>query len=251
MRPEPPDPARSLPPGFEDSGTPLPERKERLYRAVARVQAFLHGEEAQDALPDALRLRYPAPRYLLESGRRALERTGFSRQDAFYYALIPALTRTSLSQRWGARPLLGDACAMSEYLRMLYVGLHGECFYLVLLDRQCRLIRPVMIQRGGHDDAPFYLGRLLDAALNGGARHVVLAHNHPRGTPFPSREDVHCTLRALNAFAPLEIPLLDHMIVVGDRVISIRGMGLIPEVLWRGISPADKAVNGWLDGYET
>ena len=41
-----------------------------------------------------------------------------------------------------------------------------------------------------------------------------------------------CTLRALNAVAPLKIPLLDHIIVVRDGAVSIRESGMIPAILW-------------------
>ena len=233
-------------PGFEPSEASLQQKKERLYSAIEATQAFMHRRVSPQETMRRLRRRYPAPLYCVESGRRALERAGMSRLDAFYYAMIPMLTRTSLSQQWGLHPRLDGARVMSEYLRMLYVGLHVECFYLILLDRQCRLIRPALLQRGGVDNAPFYLGQLLDVALSEQARDIVLAHNHPRGTPHPSKEDVHCTLKALNAFAPLRIPLLDHMIVAGQRVVSVRSLGLMPEALWTAVSPGSRVVNGWL-----
>ena len=244
---------RAIPvsPGFEGADAPLSDKKERLYRAIGDTQAFMHKSIPPDAVVRTLRRRYPAPAYFMESGRRALERAGLPRLDAFYYAMIPALTRTSLSQQWGLHPRLDDARTMSEYLRMLYVGLHVECFYLILLDHRCRLIRPALLQRGGVDNAPFYLGQLLDAALSEEARYIVLAHNHPRGTPHPSREDVHCTLKALNAFAPLKIPLLDHMIVAGNRVVSLRSLGIIPDMLWTAMSPGSRVVKDWLEHRKT
>lgn len=234
-----------------DIDAPLSSRKERLYRAIEDTQAFLHKGVSPHAVMRDLRRRFPAPLYFVESDRRALERAGLPRLDAFYYAMIPALTRTSLSQQWGMHPVLDNAHTMSEYLKLLYVGIHVECFYLILLDRQCRLIRPALLQRGGVDNAPFYLGQLLTVALGEDARYILLAHNHPRGTPKPSREDVYCTLKALNAFAPLGIPLLDHMIVAGSKVISMRRLGLVPDMLWTAVSPGSKVVKGWLDRRKT
>jgi DNA repair protein RadC len=222
-------------------------RREALFHAIQRVQAFLHRQDSTDAFMENLRRRYPAPLYFLESSRQALERAGVSRLDAFYYALIPALTRTCMSQQWGPHPRLDKLGSMGEYLKTLYVGVHVECFYLILLDRAGRLIRPVLLQRGGVDNAPFYLRQLLAAALQGQARFIVLAHNHPGGTRRPSNEDLRCTLQALEAFAPLCIPLLDHIIVAGDAVVSIRGAGLLPDILWTAARPGSRIVNGWLD----
>ncbi|MBR2797948.1 MAG: JAB domain-containing protein [Clostridia bacterium] len=225
----------------------LVSRREALFDAIKRVQAFMHKRDSTDAFMENLHRRYPAPLYFLESSRQALERSGVSRLDAFYYSLIPALTRTCLSQQWGPHPRLDNIRPMGEYLKTLYVGVHVECFYLILLDRAGRLIRPVLLQRGGVDNAPFYLRQLLAAALQEQARFIVLAHNHPGGTRRPSNDDLRCTLQALEAFAPLSIPLLDHVIVAGDAVVSIRGCGLLPGMLWNISQPGSRIVSGWLD----
>ena len=110
-----------------------------------------------------------------------------------------------------------------------------------------KLIRPVLLQRGGVDNAPFYLRQLLTVALDEQARFIVLAHNHPGGTKRPSNEDIRCTLQALEAFAPLRIPLLDHIIIAGEAVVSIRQIGLLPNMLWTAAQPGSKIVNGWLN----
>lgn len=225
----------------------LQRRREELYRAIRRTQAFMHKRVSPDEFMENLHRRYPAPLYFLESSRQSLERAGISRLDAFYYAMIPALTRTCLSQQWGVHPRLDTLGPMGEYLKTLYVGIHVECFYLILLDHAGRLTRHVLLQRGGVDNAPFYLRQLLEAALQEQARFLVLAHNHPGGTRRPSNEDLRCTLQALEAFAPLRIPLLDHIIVAGDAVVSIRAAGLLPDMLWTAARPGSRIVNGWLD----
>ena len=232
-----------------DSVSPalLAQRREALYDAIRRTQAFMHKREPVDPFMENLRRRYPAPLYFLESSSQALERSGLSRLDAFYYAMIPALTRTCMSQKWGVRPRLDRLEPMGEYLKTLYVGVHVECFYLALLDRTGRLIRPVLLQRGGVDNAPFYLRQVLSATLQAQARFIVLAHNHPGGTKRPSNEDLRCTLQALEAVAPLRIPLLDHIIVAGDAVVSIRKAGLLPAMLWTVAQPGSRIVGNWLD----
>ena len=230
---------------FRPTRAPLEEKKAALYDAIEHTQAFMHKTKPTDALMARVRRRYPAPLYFIESNRQALEHLGLGRLDAFYYSMIPSLTRTSLSQQWGMNPKLDTLFEMADYLRTLYVGVHVECFYLILLDRGGRLIRPVLLQRGGVDNAPFYLGDVLSTALQDGVRYTVLSHNHPGGTRRASKEDVACTLRTLNAFMPLHIPLLDHIIVAGDQVVSIRLESMIPEVLWRGMIGNDRVVRSW------
>lgn len=229
----------------------LTQRREALYDAIRQTQAFMHKRVPVDDFMEKLRRRYPAPLYFLESSSQALERAGLSRLDAFYYAMIPALTRTCMSQQWGVRPRLNRLKPMGEYLKTLYVGVHVECFYLILLDRAGRLIRPVLLQRGGVDNAPFYLRQVLAATLQAQARFIVLAHNHPGGTKRPSAEDLRCTLQALEAVAPMRIPLLDHIIIAGDAVVSIRDAGLLPGLLWTAAQPGSRIVSDWLEDEKT
>lgn len=231
---------------FRPSGAPSEEKRQALYNAIEATRAFLHRSEPTEDFMEDLRRRYPAPRYFLESSSQTLELAGLSRSDAFYYSLIPALTRTGLSQQWGANPRLDSLAQIRDYLRALYVGVHVECCYLIMLDRQGRLLRPELLQRGAVDNAPFYLGQVLTAALREDARFLVLAHNHPGGTRRPSREDLICTLRTLNAFQSLRVPLLDHVIVVDDDVVSIRQTGLIPAMLWQAALPGNRIVEDWL-----
>ena len=62
-----------------------------------------------------------------------------------------------------------------------------------------------------------------------------------------SNNDLRCTLQALEAVAPLRIPLLDHIIVAGDTVVSIRKAGLLPAMLWTVTQPGSRIVGNWLD----
>lgn len=246
VREDPPQIPPDKPP-LTPSDAPMEEKREALYQAVERAQRFMHSHQPQDEVIAGIRRLYPAPKYFLESNRQAMTRTGLSSLDAFYYAMIPALTRTALSQQWGMTPKLDTLSRMSAFLRTFYVGVHEEQFYLVLLNGRGKLIRAAMLQKGAIDSAPFYLNQLLSTALSEGAKYMVLSHNHPRGTRRPSREDLACTLRTLNAVAPLGIPLLDHIIVVRDGAVSIRESGLIPAILWTPPTQNTPIVRNWLD----
>ena len=229
------------------SDAPIELKRQNLYAAIESAQSFMHANACQDEVMAKLRAFFPAPKYFIEANRQAMGRAGISQLDAFYYSMIPALTRTSLSQQWGLKPRLDTLVRMSRYLRTLFIGVHEERFFLVMLNGQGRLIRSAMLQKGSVDSAPFYLSNLLSTALNEGAKYIVLTHNHPRGTRKPSKEDALCTLRTLNAVAPLNVPLLDHVIVVRDGAVSLRESGIIPEILWTACAPNNHVVRNWLD----
>ena len=59
-------------------------------------------------------------------------------------------------------------------------------------------------------------------ALERGAVAIIVAHNHPSGSLEPTSADVEVTEQLEAAGQILGIELLDHLIISGDRYISIR-----------------------------
>jgi DNA repair protein RadC len=53
-------------------------------------------------------------------------------------------------------------------------------------------------------------------ALENGATALIIFHNHPSGTPYPSANDMKATHQLKKALGLVDISLLDH-IVVSDR----------------------------------
>jgi DNA repair protein RadC len=62
--------------------------------------------------------------------------------------------------------------------------------------------------------------------LNNGTS-LIVAHNHPSTEPLPSSEDIAITKRLREAGTILGIELLDHLVVGGNRFISLKERGYI------------------------
>lgn len=60
-----------------------------------------------------------------------------------------------------------------------------------------------------------------------GAVNFVLVHNHPSGSKEPSREDINITQRIYQASQLMGIVFADHIIVCGDRYVSLKEQGLM------------------------
>ena len=67
----------------------------------------------------------------------------------------------------------------------------------------------------------------LRLALREAASAFVLVHNHPSGDPTPSVEDLRFTERVAEAAEILGTPLVDHLIVAGDRYRSLLDDGFV------------------------
>lgn len=61
--------------------------------------------------------------------------------------------------------------------------------------------------------------------LSVGARHMVLAHNHPSGDCRPSAKDMLATRRLQDIGNALDLELADHLIFTREKVYSMRAGG--------------------------
>jgi DNA repair protein RadC len=57
------------------------------------------------------------------------------------------------------------------------------------------------------------------------AASIICLHNHPSNTPSASCEDIALTQRLARAGELLGIRFLDHIIVAGDAVVSMKSAG--------------------------
>lgn len=64
-------------------------------------------------------------------------------------------------------------------------------------------------------------------ALARNAASVMLAHNHPSGSPSPSESDLLLTRALVQALALVDIRILDHFVVAGHQVHSFAEHGQI------------------------
>ncbi|WP_237709170.1 JAB domain-containing protein [Sphingomonas elodea] len=62
-------------------------------------------------------------------------------------------------------------------------------------------------------------------ALAFDAAGMVMAHNHPSGDPRPSRADRATTRRLLHALEPVDVRLVDHLILARGGAVSFRALG--------------------------
>lgn len=104
--------------------------------------------------------------------------------------------------------------------------LEQEHLRVLLLDVKNRVLAARTVYVGRLDGVDVRLGDLFREAVRVGAAAFVVAHNHPSGDPTPSSEDVHITQQIRQAGDLLGIALLDHVIIGGNRYVSLKERGL-------------------------
>ncbi|MEI6271261.1 MAG: JAB domain-containing protein, partial [Chloroflexota bacterium] len=66
------------------------------------------------------------------------------------------------------------------------------------------------------------IAEILRPVLDAGGVGFAVVHNHPSGDPEPSEEDVRLTAEVAAAARLLDLEFLDHLVIGGDRWVSIR-----------------------------
>ncbi len=121
---------------------------------------------------------------------------------------------------------LHDEDSLARHVIPWFYGEKEESVVLVCLDNKRKHLNTTRIFVGSVNSAQFNIRLAVQQALRDNATQVVLAHNHPNGFAFPSPADVTTTGYIKEVLAPLDIYLLDHIVVAeGDAVC----MSLLPD----------------------
>lgn len=144
------------------------------------------------------------------------------------YAQLQAvleLARRSLSEELQAGIALSSPQAVKQYLQLLLGGKAYESFAILFLDVRNRLIACEELFRGTLTHTSVYPREVVKAALARNAASIILAHNHPSGTPEPSTADHTLTQALKQALALIDVRVLDHFVVAGRHVYSFAEHG--------------------------
>ncbi|NTV62698.1 MAG: DNA repair protein RadC [Oscillochloris sp.] len=106
------------------------------------------------------------------------------------------------------------------------MALDQEELWVASLDTKNRVIKVAKVYRGSVNTAMIRVGEVYKEAVRLNATAIVVAHNHPSSDPNPSPEDILVTRQIVEAGKLLDIEALDHLILAGNRYVSLRERGL-------------------------
>lgn len=130
-----------------------------------------------------------------------------------------------------ARPKKGEILdsfeRVQEYLRKRFRFQRKEQLIALLLDSSNRLLATKTIDMGTVDRAVVHPRNLVEKVIQTGATALILVHNHPGGRTEPSREDLELTKQLAKLGRSLAFQVLDHLIVAGDSICSMKQLGFM------------------------
>ena len=132
-----------------------------------------------------------------------------------------------LARRVAKGSVLGSPRDTQRYLTLRFAELEHEVFAIVFLSKRHRVIACEELFQGTIDGASVHPRIVVKKALQHNAAAVILAHNHPSGTPEPSHADELITQRLKEALALVDIRVLDHVVTGAESWVSMAERGLL------------------------
>lgn len=124
---------------------------------------------------------------------------------------------------------LNSSARAGDYFASILSGIKDkEKFLVSFLDTGNNIIETRVISEGSIGEAVVYPRVILKAALDCDCKSIVLAHNHPGGSLKASPQDNGVTEKLVAIFKPLDINVLDHVIVAGAKYFSMAEHGQMP-----------------------
>ncbi len=145
-------------------------------------------------------------------------------------AAIIARAFRILAGRVQARDAMSSPDVVRQYLVMrnaCEADQHVERFGVMFLDAQNRVIDVETLFTGTLTQTSVYPREVVRACLRVNAASVIFTHNHPSGSPQPSRADETLTQTLKTALTLVDVRVLDHVVVAGHEAVSMAERGLI------------------------
>lgn len=159
--------------------------------------------------------------------RALAQHPGMGETSAAAIKIVALATRRLARTGVQEQPVLGSWQALIDYLTIDMAHLNHERVRVLYLDTRNRLILDHLLTDGSIDEAAIHPREVVKQALDLGASALILVHNHPSGSPEPSRADIQITGRIAEAGRLLGIVVHDHVIIGKEGHVSLKAKGLI------------------------
>ncbi|MGB4882574.1 MAG: DNA repair protein RadC [Neisseria sp.] len=150
---------------------------------------------------------------------------------------LASYTQFAVVKEIGQRILVAELCEQTvfnapdqvkQFLRLQLGSEKVEVTLALLLNRQNQLLCIRELARGTLAENTVYIREVVKLALDEHASALIIAHNHPGGSPMPSDADIAFTRKLAQALDLVDVLLLDHFIVTASQAIGFTELGLMP-----------------------
>lgn len=116
---------------------------------------------------------------------------------------------------------------VNELFHEELAALQYEEFHVLLLNQANKILKRVLISKGGMSATLADPKLIFEAGLAAKASSIVLVHNHPSGNLKPSQSDLKLTAKLKAGGQVLDLPIIDHLIIAETGYFSFADEGIL------------------------
>jgi DNA repair protein RadC len=157
----------------------------------------------------------------------SLKIKGITENTCVYFKLLHDLNKKLYKEKLREETILNSVEATYDYLKSSIGLLEKEVFKIIFLSADNRYLGDEIIFLGTIDRSQIYPREIVKQVLKYNAKSVIFSHNHPSGNPKPSQADIEMTKKLKKILEPLEVRILDHIIITPEKYYSFLEEGII------------------------
>ena len=152
---------------------------------------------------------------------------GMGQASFTQFAVVKEIGQRVLGEALQHNTVFNHPQAVADYLRLQLGHERVEVSLALLLNQQNQLITQIELSRGTVAENTVYVREVVKLALDHYAAALIIAHNHPAGSPEPSAADIAFTHHLQQALNLVDVRLLDHFIITHHQAVSFMERGLL------------------------
>lgn len=153
-----------------------------------------------------------------------LEVKGVGEETVFFFKVLSDFMRVHSLDMYQGKSITSFEARREYFFSQLWMN-NDEVFLLTCLDDKLRILSTSVIARGTPGSVKPQKMDIVRKIVNAHCNAVMIAHNHPVGSPMPSAEDIDATKDIANLLWELGVTLEDHIIVGDGKAISMKQAG--------------------------
>ena len=178
-----------------------------------------------DVKPKAKNLlkEFKSFRGVIQAPREKLEKVdGIGDSTISILKIVQASSTRLAWQEMAQRPVFEHWKNVVDYCATTMGHLDVEQFRVLFLNTQNMLIRDEVMPTGTINQTAVFPREVIKRTLDLNAANIILAHNHPSGNTTPSQADFDITGQIEAAARPMDIMVLDHIIIGASGYYSFK-----------------------------
>lgn len=143
------------------------------------------------------------------------------------FAIVRELINRALKQKIINKNIIASWGSLIDYLKVNMGNMRLEQFRVLFLNKKNILIADEVLSQGTIDQAAVYPREIIKRALFNEASNIILVHNHPSGSPDPSKADIDMTNIIVDMCKTINIIVHDHVIISNNKYFSFKSNMLL------------------------